>query len=69
VDEKTLSKRGVLMTKREEEVIDKMADEAEVLLETDYEKKDLKEKRSINKQTLYDGSKKLKHKIPKGKRV
>ncbi len=57
------------MTKREEEVIDKMADEAEVLLETDYEKKDLKEKRSINKQTLYDGSKKLKHKIPKGKRV
>ncbi|HEX2767872.1 MAG TPA: hypothetical protein VHN12_01195 [Geobacteraceae bacterium] len=57
------------MTKREEEVIDKMADEAEVLIETDYEKKDLKEKRSINKQTLYDGSKKLKHKIPKGKRV
>jgi hypothetical protein len=66
---RSLSKRGVLMTKREEEVIDKMVDEAEVLLETDYEKKDLKEKRSINKQTLYDGSKKLKHKIPKGKRV
>ena len=57
------------MTKREEEVIEKIADEAEVLLTTDYEKKDLKEKRSINKQTLYDGSKKLKHKIPKGKRV
>jgi Fe2+ or Zn2+ uptake regulation protein len=69
VDEKTLSKRGVLMTKREEEVIEKIADEAEVLLATDYVKKDLKEKRSINKQTLYDGSKKLKHKIPKGKRV
>ena len=69
MDEKTLSKRGVLMTKREEEVIEKIADEAEVLLATDYEKKDLKEKRSINKQTLYDGSKKLKHKIPKGKRV
>lgn len=67
--EKTLSRRGVLMTKREEEVIEKIADEAEVLLENDYEKKDLKEKRSINKQTLYDGSKKLKHKIPKGKRV
>ena len=36
---------------------------------TDYVKKDLKEKRQVTKQTLYDGSKKLKHKIPKGKRV
>lgn len=57
------------MTKKETEVIEKMADEAEVILESDYVKKDLKEQRSVNKQTLYDGSKKLKHKIPKGKRV
>ena len=57
------------MTKREEEVIEELADVAEVLIDSDYVKKDLKEKRSINKQTLYDGSKKLKHKIPKGKRV
>jgi len=57
------------MTKREEEAIDQLADVAEVLLDSDYVKKDLKEKRSITKQTLYDGSKKLKHKIPKGKRV
>jgi hypothetical protein len=57
------------MTKSEKESIEKMADEAEVIIETDYEKKDLKEKRSLNKQTLYDGSKKLKHSVPKGKRV
>lgn len=57
------------MTRKEEEIIEKLVDEAEVLLESDYVKKDLKEKRSLTKQTLYDGSKKLKHRIPKGKRV
>ena len=57
------------MTRREEEVIEKIADEAEVLLGNDYEKKDLKEKRSLVKQILYNGSKKLKHSMPKGKRM
>jgi hypothetical protein len=57
------------MTKRDEKVIEQIADAAEVLLDTDYVKKDLKEKRSLAKQTLYDGSKKLKHTLPKGKRV
>ncbi|HTP63874.1 MAG TPA: hypothetical protein VMJ66_00685 [Geobacteraceae bacterium] len=57
------------MTRREDEVIEKIADEAEVLLSTDYEKKDLKEKRSQIKQELYNGSKKLKHSMPKGKRI
>jgi hypothetical protein len=57
------------MTKREDEAIEQIAEEAEVLIETDYVKKDLKEKRSITKQTLYDGSKKLKHSVPKGKKV
>jgi hypothetical protein len=57
------------MTKREEEVIEQLADTAELILETDYEKKDLKERRTVIKQTLYDGSKKLKHSVPKGKRV
>ncbi len=57
------------MTKREEEVIEQLADSAEMILETDYEKKDLKERRTLIKQTLYDGSKKLKHSVPKGKRV
>ncbi len=57
------------MTKKEEETIDQLANEAEVILETDYDKKDLKEKRGVIKQTLFDGSKKLKHSVPKGKRV
>ena len=57
------------MTKKEEEVIEQLADSAELILETDYEKKDLKERRTLIKQTLYDGSKKLKHSVPKGKRV
>jgi hypothetical protein len=57
------------MTKRENEAIEQIVEEAEVLIETDYEKKDLKEKRSITKKTLYDGSKKLKHSVPKGKKV
>ncbi len=57
------------MTKREEEVIEQLADSAELILETDYEKKDLKERRTLIKQTLYDGSKKLKHSVPKGKRI
>ncbi len=57
------------MTKREEDVIEQLADSAELILETDYEKKDLKERRTLIKQTLYDGSKKLKHSIPKGKRI
>jgi hypothetical protein len=62
-------KRGVLMTKREQEVIEQLAEAAESVLETDYEKKDMKEKREVIKQTLYNGSKKLKHSVPKGKRV
>ncbi|KAF0218459.1 MAG: hypothetical protein FD174_2920 [Geobacteraceae bacterium] len=57
------------MVKKEAEVIEQLADDAEVILETDYEKKDLKEKRSVIKNSLYDGSKKLKHRVPKGKRV
>jgi hypothetical protein len=57
------------MTKRETEVIEQLANEAEPVIETDYEKKDMKEKRAVNKQTLYNGSKKLKHSIPKGKRI
>jgi hypothetical protein len=53
----------------EKEIIEKLAGEAEILLEEDDTKKDLKEKRGILKQTLYDGSSKLKHIIPKGKHL
>jgi len=54
---------------REAEKIEELAGEAEILSEEDNSKKDLKEKRGIIKQTLYDGSKKLKHLVPKGKHI
>ena len=56
----------------DEKVIARIAEltiEAENLLEEENSKKDLKEKREIIKQTLYDVSKKLKHIVPKGKRI
>lgn len=54
---------------QEAEKIEKLAGEAEILVEEADSKKDLKEKRGIIKQTLYDGSNKLKHIIPKGKHL
>lgn len=56
------------MTKNEEVIIEQLAEEAQRVVEPDYEKKDLKEQRAVAKQMLYDGSKKLKHKVPKGMR-
>ncbi|NVN89855.1 MAG: hypothetical protein HXX11_04560 [Desulfuromonadales bacterium] len=49
--------------------IEELAGEVESLIEEVDSRKDLKEKRGIAKQTLYDGSKKLKHTVPKGKRI
>jgi hypothetical protein len=57
------------MTENEKDTIENLADKAEIILEEGYEKKDLKEKRGMAKNTLYDGSKKLKHSIPKGKHL
>jgi hypothetical protein len=57
------------MAKSEEETIDELAQQLEVNLEIDYEKKDLKAQRGVVKQNLYDGSKKVKHTVPKGKRI
>jgi len=57
------------MTNEEHEVIEKLADEVELVVEDNYEKRDLKEKRGVTKNSLYDGSKKLKHSIPKGKHL
>ncbi len=58
-----------MTSERELEVIDELAEKAEYSLEEDYEKKDLKERRGVIKNSLYDGSKKLKHIIPKGKQL
>ena len=57
------------MAQNEETTIDKLARQMEINLEMDYEKKDLKAQRELTKQSLYDGSKKVKHTVPKGKRV
>ena len=57
------------VAEKEAEEIEKLAGEAEILLDEADVKKDLKEKRGIIKQTLYDGSNKLKHIIPKGKHL
>ncbi|RNC72677.1 MAG: hypothetical protein ED859_01575 [Desulfuromonadales bacterium] len=58
-----------MMMEKQEKMIEKLADDAEVTLTSDYEKRDLKEKRGVLKSSLYDGSKKLKHSMPKGKRM
>ena len=58
-----------LTDQKEAEIIEELAGEAEILLEEADSKKDLKEKRGIIKQTMYDGSKKTKHTIPKGKHL
>jgi hypothetical protein len=42
---------------------------AEMSIEEDDARKDLKEKRGIIKRILYHGSNKLKHMIPKGKHL
>lgn len=57
------------IAQKEAEQIEKLAGQAEILIEEDDSKKDLKEKRGIIKQTLYDGSNKLKHILPKGKHL
>ena len=57
------------MADNEEARIDQLAQQMEATLATDYERKDLKAQREQTKQTLYDGSKKLKHSVPKGKRI
>lgn len=58
-----------MTSEKEMERIEEMAEEAEMVLQEDYEKKDLKERRGQIKDSLYDGSKKLKHAVPKGKQV
>ncbi|MBV5341842.1 MAG: hypothetical protein J0665_20185 [Deltaproteobacteria bacterium] len=54
---------------KEAKRLDELTREADILLEDKDSKRDLKEKRGVLKQTLYVGSKKLKHVIPKGKHI
>ena len=48
---------------------DKKSELTEIHLESDYQRKDQKAKRATTKISLYDGSKKLKHIVPKGKKI
>jgi len=57
------------MTEKEIAVLERLAEEKEQALETDCTRKDLKERRAVTKTMLYDGSKKLKHSVPKGKKI
>ena len=54
---------------KEAEIIEELGNEAESSLEKVDARKDLKERRGVIKQTLYDGSNKLKHVVPKGKHL
>lgn len=52
---------------KEVKIIEELAFDAELLIEKDDERKDLKEKRGILKQAFYRGPHKMKHMIPRGK--
>ena len=60
---------GNAYRRKEAARIDELAVEAEFVVKASDVRKDLKEKRAIIKQTLYGGSNKLKHIIPKGKHL
>lgn len=51
------------------EDIEKLSEEAEIILAEEDSKKDLKERRKITKEHSYCGPYKLKHMIPKGKHL
>ena len=57
------------MTEKEFAALEQMAEEKELVLESDCTRRDLKERRGFAKTMLYDGSKKLKHSVPKGKKI
>lgn len=60
---------AAITNEKEVKMIEELTIDSEMLIEEDDERKDLKEKRGIIKQSLFDGSHKLKHLIPKGKHL
>jgi hypothetical protein len=55
---------AAFVDEREARVIEELAMDAELFIEKDDERKDLKERRGIIKQTLFAGSHKLRHVSP-----
>jgi hypothetical protein len=52
---------------KEVKMIEELTADAELLIEIDDVRKDLKEKRGIRKQTLFAGSHKTRHMTPKAR--
>jgi hypothetical protein len=55
---------AAIIDEKEVKIIEELTIDAEMLLEEDDERKDLKEKRGVIKETLFAGSHKLKHVTP-----
>ncbi|MGB9080157.1 MAG: hypothetical protein WCD00_02580 [Desulfuromonadaceae bacterium] len=55
---------AAFIDEKEVGMIEELTVDAEIVIEKDDERKDLKEKRGIRKQTLFAGSHKLKHVTP-----
>jgi hypothetical protein len=55
---------AAIIDEKEVKIIEELTIDAEMLLEEDVERKDLKEKRGVIKETLFAGSHKLKHLTP-----
>ena len=55
---------ATIIDEKEVKIIEELAVDAEILIEKDDVRKDLKEKRGIIKQTLFAGSHKLRHVTP-----
>jgi len=58
---------ATIIDEKEVKIIEELAVDAEILIEKDDVRKDLKEKRGIIKQSLFVGSHKLKHVNPKAR--
>ncbi|MFA7404614.1 MAG: hypothetical protein WC007_11495 [Pelobacteraceae bacterium] len=59
---------ATIIDEKEVKIIEELAIGAEMFIEKDDERKDLKEKRGIIKQTLFAGSHKLRHLTPNVRR-
>lgn len=55
------------MTEKEKEGFERLVEEAEVNVEEEIHKKEIKEVQEFRKEHLYNGTKKMKHIPPKGK--
>ncbi len=58
---------ATLIDEKEVKMIEELTLDAEMLIEKDDVRRDLKEKRGIIKQTLFAGSHKLRHVTPNGR--